>query len=82
MINTSQLRELRNRYRDSDSRRERREIELDVLDQVLWEGDEPSSTPFATYSLEELRLIADAVDADASEEVSALLRAPLLQLLD
>ena len=79
-IDTSKLTDLRQQYRESDTRSNRARIEREVLEAVLGTSVKAADTPsgFAVYSREELDVIQEAVDDD-HEDAKSLLRRPYLK---
>lgn len=81
-IDVTKLQELIEAYAESETPRERREIENEVLEATVWQRSESNQREgeFTGYSKEELELISEAV-TDPSERVKRLLRRPYVDNL-
>ncbi len=76
-IDTEQLAECMEQYREADSRERKREIENRVLAETVWRTRSQAQTEKAKFSQSELEVIHSAVTDDALE-AKRLLRRNLL----
>ncbi len=80
---TNRVSELVEKYKETETRQERRAIEDEILEATVWQEStrfENSEEQFATYSRKELERISDAIETD-DKEIQALLRKPYIKLL-
>jgi hypothetical protein len=73
-IDTEQLAECMEQYREADSRERKREIENRVLAETVWKTRSQAQTEKAKFSQSELEVIHSAVTDDALEAKRLLRR--------
>jgi hypothetical protein len=73
-IDTEQLAECMEQYREADSRERKREIENRVLAETVWRTRSQAQTEKAKFSQSELEVIRSAVTDDALEAKRLLRR--------
>lgn len=73
--NPNKINELVKQYEEAETRRERRAIEDEILEETVWQVPDKLNTKFATFTREQFEKISAEVETDDSE-VQRLLRKP------
>ena len=80
-IDTEEIEALTEEYVTCGTPKRRREIEIELLEVILWKAlEKENGRGFAEFSEEEMELISEAVEGD-DPDVSRLIRRPFLDNL-